>query len=392
MTKDSGNVQVQSSVDPVTGRGVKFLACDATRDYVHSYYDVPPWSPDGKHIVCASRRPGESTADILVFNGEGEDPRRIAKVSHFNLHGAGGQKWADNRHVVFPSVHNGEQGMTVVDIDSLREEFIRLPGQINKLSPDGKLGVVIDRFAEAGLVDMQTHEYTRICTLDQVRSQSPFRHLAEGQRSHLQNPRWSPDGRLLMLVHRTTEPEGWDEPGGGPDLVEIWVYEVSTGRLWHGARISHHPGWHPNGEDILYVARDPETRVQDLRLVRYDGGNQRVIFGAEHLPAGHPSFPPGRTDLLATDCFGGRFGYGIVLIRLSPQELVHLVTIPFGEDPAVSPAAHAADPPCWHTWTYPRGKSHPHPAWRPDGTRLLYNDSTNGTVRLALLDVSDLVN
>jgi hypothetical protein len=171
----------------------------------------------------------------------------------------------------------------------------------------------------------------------------------------------------------------------------VFVYDTLTGAFAHTARISHHPGWRRNGEDILYVGRNPATGIQDLRLVRHDGTNDRPIFDAEHLPAGHPSFHPRSDDLLVTDCFGGRQGYGIALIDLRANRLRLLASMPLGEDPMAAPAARAADPPCWHTWSYPRWRSHAHPCWNADGSAVLYNDLSSGTAQLSLVDTSDLV-
>jgi hypothetical protein len=282
--------------------------------------------------------------------------------------------------------------MRVIDVDTLEETFVALPGAIGKLSPDGRWGAVTEPQEQAGFLDLETHEYVRICTLDAVRRATPFRALIEDEPSHLQNARWSPDGTHLMLVHRSTRDSGVDPATGRPvpRLVELWMYDRPGRRFYHLARINHHPGWHPNGREVFFVGRNDETRLQDLRIVGLDGTGERVVFDAEHLPAGHPSFHPVHQHLLVTDCYGGRFGYGIVLIDLRAQRLEHLASQPFGEDPATAPEAHAHDPPNWGSWSYTRSRVNAHPCWNRSGTAVLFNDLSVGISQLYEVDTSDL--
>ena len=379
-------------VDPVTGRRVRRLTAPP-RHNVHAYYDISPWSPDGTRIVYASNEPGRPDAEIRVMDAGGGRPRTVASHPAFNLHTGSHQAWADDRTVVLPETRDGCPGMRLIGVDTPEDRFVALPGQIGKLSADGRHGLVVDPHQEAGIVEMRSHAYTRICTLDEVRRMTPHRQEIEGRRTHLQNPRWTPDGRAVLLVHCATE--GAPVPGRdgnpAPALVEVFVYDLAAQRFSHVARIGHHPGWHPNGRDILFVWHDPETGRQELRLVDRGGGAPRVLFDAEHVPAGHPSFHPTRPHLLVTDAYGGRFGYGIVLVDLRRQRQELLASMPLGEDPATAPQARAADPPNHGSWSYPRWRVNAHPCWTPDGSGVFYADMATGTAQLHLVDAADLL-
>jgi Tol biopolymer transport system component len=377
--------------DPITGRRVRRLTAPP-RNNLHTYYDVSPWSPDWSRIVYASNAPAEPGAEIWVMDAGGGNPRRVASHPTFHLHTASWQQWVDNRTIVLPLSKDGRPGMRLIDVDTLAEQWVQLPGRIDKLSPDGRRGVVIDPSGEAGLVDMRTHAYAPIGTLEQVREQSPQLKRLGNVRTYIGNPRWSPDGRYVLFRHGSSEPA--PVPGtvgnASPAVGELFVYDTTAHRFAYAAPVGHHPGWHPNGEDMLYVWHNAGTGRQELRLVRHDGTNERVLFDAEHVPAGHPSFHPTRHHLLVTDAYGGRFGYGIVLVDLRRQRLELLATMPFGEDPATAPQARANDPPNHGSWSYPRWTTNSHPCWNRDGSAVLYADMATGTAQLHLVDTADL--
>lgn len=393
--------------DPVTGRRIRRLT-DGPMEHLHAYYDIVPWSPDGTKIVYSAHRPGAETAEIWVMDADGGRQRKIADHPTFDPHSACGQKWLDDRTVILPVSGSGggaqsaeRAGLRKVDVETGDEETVLLPGGISKLSPDGRYGVAFGA-GDVGLVELATGDYQHIATLDEVRAMSPYQDVLATAPTALINPRWAPDSRKVMICNRAhDQPLTLHSDRGtfethGPPLVEMVVFDLDTRELRYLARVNHHPTWHPNGTDILYVGRDAVTGRQDLRLIDWIDAKERIAFDAEHVPAGHPLYHPGNTDLLVTDAFGGTYGYGIVLVDLAAQTITPLATQPFGEVPATSSGTHYDEPWNWHCWSYPRygfpgGVGyHPHPAWNADGSRLLYHDNSTGHPQLHLLDTSDL--
>src|SRR5688572_13370761 len=154
-------------VDPITGRKIRRLTAPP-RNNVHAYYDISPWSPDGRRIVYASNAPGDAGAEIWVMNADGGDPRPIATHPRFDLHTGCHQEWADDRTVVLAATQDGQPAMRLIDVETLEERLAPLPGRIDKLSRDRRYGVVTEASREVGVVEMRTGAYTQICTLDRV--------------------------------------------------------------------------------------------------------------------------------------------------------------------------------------------------------------------------------
>ncbi|MCR4342250.1 MAG: hypothetical protein NUW01_20430, partial [Gemmatimonadaceae bacterium] len=129
-------------------------------------------------------------------------------------------------------------------------------------SPDGRM-VAVERVSPAG-VD--------VYIIDAVaRDTTP---LAVGGGDHIVEG-WSPDGsRLLVISGRTSADGVYDS--------DLFAYAASPG----GARIAIDTGtarsvtqarWSPRGTEVAWVARDAETRQQDVFTAQADGGRARNL-------------------------------------------------------------------------------------------------------------------
>ncbi|MEZ5391729.1 MAG: hypothetical protein R2724_02370 [Bryobacterales bacterium] len=173
-------------------------------------------------------------------------------------------------------------------------------------------------------------------TLERALALTPNRELTRHNPSQLQNTRYNPTGDKIMIVHRTRE--------DFPALVEIFVYDLKTRQLRWLADDLHHPNWRPDGKAIVFVRREPLTNYQRLIEVDADTGIERVAFGADHVPAGHPSYHPTKQHLIVTDCYGGPMGNGLAIIDTKANTMRQLVTIPWAQNPTSRPtrASHSA--------------------------------------------------
>lgn len=375
-------------VDPATGRQV--LRYSSPNHQTHHYYFVSPWSPDESQLVffefekevekltATGRYPGA----LWIMDADGGGQHKLAGPLQGHYHVGVNQLWGpQGEYVYFQSGPPGPKCMARVPASGGDVECIETPVPCTRLSPDGKqlsCGVADHQ----GVFDLASETYRKLVTLDEARRLTPHAADIGDEPSQLQNTRFSPDGRRLMIVHRTKETF--------PRLVEIFVYDFADGSFRWTASDLHHPTWRPDGKAILFVRHHPRTNRQWLVEVDIESGEERVAFDAEHVPAGHPSYHPLKPHLVVTDCYGGEMGNGLALINLEKQTMEQLVTIPMGSRP--EPIADERLPfRNWGIWFPPRKYlNEPRPVWNKDGSKLLYTSEESGRMNLYVVDTSGL--
>ncbi len=121
------------------------LVSRADEAAVHSYFDICPESPDGRHVVYTSLVGPEVThtgykplfrAQLVVTDPEGRQHRTIVDDVLAGTHEGAMQQWVDSRTVAFGACHEGQPVTILVDIETGRRR--RLPGALRMVSPDGR--------------------------------------------------------------------------------------------------------------------------------------------------------------------------------------------------------------------------------------------------------------
>jgi Tol biopolymer transport system component len=375
---------IERAADPVTGVPVtRFVS---TRHETHHYYDISPWDPAGRRILffrfdtsagklsATGRYPGS----LWIRDAETGAERQVAAGLEGHYHVGVNQLWGPNGESVFYT----QKGRTVrVELESGRQTTVSTPAPANRLNPDFT-AISCVRGEEWGLYDIGADRYRRLVTRDEAIALSPYRALVRGVPSGLQNTRFSPDGRWILIVHVTREEF--------PRLVEMFAYDLREKKLKHLAANLHHPGWRPDSKAVLFVRRREHDNFQSLYEVDVESGAERLLSGAHHVPAGHPSYHPAKPHLIVTDCYGGPLGYGLAVLNTRTGELKQLVTIPSGARPP-APADDRFPFRNWGLWMPQRPYlNEPRPVWSADGARLLFTSEESGRMNLYVADTSGL--
>jgi Tol biopolymer transport system component len=376
---------VAAMSDPATGRKVTWFRSD--RHETHHYYDISPWNPKGDRILffrfdaqvdkltATGRYPGS----LWTMDTAGGDERQIAAGLRGNYHTGVNQFWGpEGKSAYFTGT--SDRVTTEVDLETAKSRAIETPFPATRLSPDFRR-VSCVRASEFGIYDVATRKYEQLVTLERAVALSPSKDLLVGSASALQNTRFSPDGRKIIIVHRTLE--------DFPKLVEVFVYDFESRQLRHVASNLHHPGWRPDSGAVMFVRRDTHDNFQSLWEVDLRTGRETRL-SKDHVPAGHPSYHPRKRHLVVTDCYGGPMGYGLALVDTRSGEMRQLVTIPSGAKP---PTAGDERFPFrnWGLWMPVRPYlNEPRPVWNADGSRLLFTSQESGRINLYVADTSDL--
>jgi Tol biopolymer transport system component len=87
------------------------------------------------------------------------------------------------------------------------------------------------------------------------------------------DPRWSPDGRLIIFSRAT------DVVGGNTGSPDIWVMNPDGSNkrvLYHGVGQEHEPAYSPDGRYIAFAQSDPGIGLR-VHVINADGTGERLV-------------------------------------------------------------------------------------------------------------------
>lgn len=382
---------------------------------IHRFFDTSPISPSGRYVALTRfpfedhlPSPGDVAHVVLVDLDTGAESI-VADTRGWDTQlGAQAQWGADDSQLFFNDLNTEIWQPYGVLLDPLSGIRTELGGTVYMVSRDGRwaaspclrrtaitqagYGVIVPPDAvphNEGAVDNDGLYLTDTATSKRrlLVSFAEILELAqpaldpaqfEGGTFYGFHIKWTPSGGRLMFVVRWIAD---DRPRQNmvvtlkPDGSEIHVAIAAD--VW--ARGGHHPDWHPDGEHVtMNLKLDGET----LRFVqaRYDGTGLSVLTDGV-LGSGHPSFHPDGRHIV-TDAYPGEpvaFGDGTTPIRLidiadgTDQTLIRIRTVPDWEGPQRELRVD------------------PHPAWDRAYRRIAFNACPDGTRRVFIADLSDLV-
>ena len=259
------------------GAGIRIVGTDGTGDH-WLFPDVklpkdgwqvhPDWSPDGTRLAFAADDPAdppgtEFTRDLWVGDADGANARRVFDC-------------------VAPCIEAEDPAW----------------------SPDGRTLAFVTwgpQPASLALLDVAAGSVTMILTAD---------HGPDGYRQ----PRWSPDGRRIVLEHQT-----WT--GGADDkivdstigIVDLDAPSPRFTPITDPATWATYPDWHPTGDLIVFSTR-PWSELHDgpsnLYTIRSDGSGLTTLtdFSKGQSRAVQPTWTSDGTGIIFTKVEGTGFG------------------------------------------------------------------------------------
>jgi WD40-like Beta Propeller Repeat len=359
------------------GVRVRPVSTESGRHTIHSYFNTTPESPDGRWVLffSSTAADGQSGEVRILERATGREKVLARNVTAEDAHRVACQQWISHgRRVVFHDERNGEWMVVAVDVDSTQERILARGRQLGFGRPDSDLAPIYGMHWNPGahrdleLVNVETGGIRTAVTADAVKAAYPewiARQFGDRPIS-IFFPILSPD--LKRVFFKLATPAGGDARSKqASERQGLCCYDLERNRFLFLRGKWGHPGWLPDSRTISEIPN---------RLIDSDTGAERRIPELPAFHGDHPSVSPdGR--LFTTDTslekLGGKAGaWGVVVGNIRGRE--YIIIHRFDN-------SHGAN-----SWR----RSHPHPAFSPDGKRIYFNVSSGPWTQLHVAEAAEL--
>ncbi len=397
---------------PYEGEALGPITCVTPDDgfYVHTYYDVCPFSPSQRYLAV-TRVPFQDrlvrlgdVADVCVIDLEERTIKTVYTTGSWGFQTGANLHWgATDRHLYTNDVVDGTAVCVRLDLEAGTATAFCGPGYdvapdescaigfplelleitqrgygVPPEDPDDPPKLPPGAAADEGLwkTDLKTNTKTLIASLADLAGHVPEPPPQQGGTFYLWHSKFNRQGTRIMQVLRCIFPDGW----GGRNAMALTLKPDGTDvqitpsiPLWgHGGG---HPNWHPDGAHLIRNLH-PDGKKARLCKLPVDGSGFTIL--SETIDGGgHPTIEP-KERYIITDANQSRDGEDSVRIRLIDlvEEMDHTV--------CTMPSIRERN---GHKVLRVDG----HPAWSRDFTRVLFQATPDGTRQLFLADLPGVV-
>ena len=378
--------------------------------YVHTYFDVCPFSPSQRYLA-ATRLPYQDrtatlgdTADVCVIDLEEQTIETVYATRCWGYQTGANLNWgASDRYLYTNDIVAGRAGCVRIDLET--GESKAFAGPMYHLAADGSAAIgfpleLLDATQEGygapsrdpanpkrlppgasksegvWITDLETNGKRLLVSLADVAA-----HVAEpapigGGTYYFWHSKFNRQGTRVMQVLRCMLPGGH---GGYNAMVFTFdrrgrdIRYLPTDPVW-GAALDH-PNWCPDGAHVLMNLAPKGATRRLFTQFRYDGTGMKVLTDRTS-GGGHPSIEPHRKYVI-TDAFpdkGRAVALRLVDVTAGKEETVcRLSTI--DRNAAANPVFRLDG----------------HPVWSRDYRRVCFQAAPEGVRQLFIADLAKLV-
>lgn len=315
--------------------------------YVHTYYDVCPWSPSGRYLAATKLPYGDrypnlgDTAEVCVIDLRRSTIRTVYKTRSWGYQTGANLNWgATDRFLYTNDIVDGIAVCARIDLD--RGETRTYAGPAYHVAPDDSCSIgfpfeLMDATQlgygvpskdplnppklspgasdSQGLwrTDLSSNRKSLLVSLARLAARVPEPPPWPGGTSYLWHSKFNNQATRILQVSRTIFPNG---EGSSNTLVFTFRPDGSDVRLLTSTPLwgtpGGHPNWHPDG---LHVIRNlPIGGRTRFCQWRFDG-TEFTVLADKIEGGGHPRIHPNRRHLV-TDTFEHDSGrQSVVVIR-----------------------------------------------------------------------------
>ncbi len=404
--------------------------------YLHTFYDVCPWSPSGKYLAV-TRFPYQGKkpvwgdmAEVCIVDLQEQKIKTVYTTKAWSFQLGANVQWghANDRFVYTNDIINGQAVCVRVDLES--EEIKAFAGpkydiapddrsvispnlsnmnihQYGYAIPDGPGGKPIP-FTKADMdkeglwkTDLEKNEKKLLVSLSQFFAAAEDDKKYDNSIGYLFHSKFNRQNtRILQVFRAQVNNKGRNASLFSMDTDGDHLKQCLNSNHWNQiARLGgsgNHPNWHPDGERVIMNCVPKWLGYQDMLFCsfRYDGSDFTVL-SEKHLGSGHPSIHISGNYLLA-DAYpkqqyasgpGETDGtVGLRLLNLTNDTEMLLGNIPndvgggvkqsIPEDSVTGGSQHKLDP---------------HPAWSRNYQQICFNGAPNGIRQVFIADLQNLI-
>ena len=377
--------------------------------YVHTYYDVCPFSPSQRYLA-ATRLPFEDRvavlgdeAQICVIDLREQSIRTVGATRCWGFQTGALLNWgATDRRLYTNDVVDGEARCVRIDLDS--GERTVFAGPMYHIAPDEScvIGFPLELLdatqpgygapcadplrprrlppgaaEDEGIwrTDLATGERTLLLSLADAAARLPRPLPREDGTFYFWHSKFNRQGTGIMQVLRCLFPDG----AGGRNPA-TFAMDPDGGNLrflpfdspWNAG--GGHPNWHGDGERLVRNVEE-EGGIRYCQVNR-DGTGRRLLSDTLE-GGGHPSVEPSGRFLI-TDCLAGNGGQEVVLrlADLREQKQRGLCSLPTIDQRSLEQRPLRLDG---------------HPVWSRDYRKVCFQAAPEGMRQLFVADLSGVI-